>query len=69
VQKRSVNLEIISCFEEFIAALNNYEVEYLLVGGYAVILHGYVRTTGVLDIWIRPVVENFHKMQKAFLQF
>jgi hypothetical protein len=27
-------------FQEFIAALNDAEVEYMLVGGYAVILHG-----------------------------
>ena len=33
-------------FRDFIDALNKNEVEYLLVGGYAVILNGYRRTTG-----------------------
>ena len=33
-------------FREFLKALNTQNVEYILVGGMAVILHGYVRTTG-----------------------
>ena len=36
--------------------LNN--VEYLLIGGYAVIFHGYPRSTGDMDIWVRPSNEN-----------
>ena len=36
-------------FRDFIQALNEAEVAYLLVGGYSVILHGYSRTTGDLD--------------------
>ncbi|MFT7481861.1 MAG: hypothetical protein ACI8WW_000791 [Oceanospirillaceae bacterium] len=35
-----------SDFRDFIQALNNTSVDYLLIGGYSVILHGYVRTTG-----------------------
>ena len=35
-------------FEDFIVALNNNEVEYMVVGGYSVILYGYSRTTGDL---------------------
>jgi len=37
-------------FQEFISALNKHNVEYILVGGYAVVLHGHSRTTGDLDI-------------------
>jgi hypothetical protein len=37
---------------EFIKALNYCNVEYVLVGEYSVILHGYSRTTGDLDIWV-----------------
>jgi len=37
-------------FTDFITSLNKFEVEYLLVGGYAVIYHGYNRTTGDLDM-------------------
>ncbi len=38
-------------FRDFLKALNKQEVRYLLVGGFAVILHGYSRTTGDMDIW------------------
>ena len=56
-------------FQEFIVALNEKDVEYILVGGYAVILHGYHRTTGDLDIWINPTRENYQKMKSAFYAF
>ncbi len=58
-----------SDFLDFIKALNKAEVEYILVGGYSVILHGYARTTGDMDIWINPVEENYNKLKKAFLIF
>jgi predicted nucleotidyltransferase len=34
--------------------LNNNKVEYIVVGGYAVNYHGYRRTTGDIDLWIKP---------------
>lgn len=37
-------------FLEFLELLEKHKVEFLLVGGYAVILHGYVRSTGDLDL-------------------
>ncbi len=36
-------------FKEFLKLLNLYEVEYLLVGGYAVGYYGYPRYTGDVD--------------------
>ncbi len=33
-------------------------VEFLLIGGYAVIFHGYARSTGDMDIWVKPSNEN-----------
>lgn len=56
-------------FKDFILALNNAEVEYIIVGGYAVIYHGYNRTTGDLDIWVNPTPENYSKLKMAFLLF
>lgn len=41
-------------FADFLNALQDCEVEYILVGGYAVIYHGYNRTTGELDVWVNP---------------
>jgi len=45
-------------FKEFIELLNNHKVEYLLVGGYALGIHGYPRYTGDMDIWVKPTPEN-----------
>mgnify|MGYP005850692607 CR=1 FL=1 len=45
-------------FKEFIKLLNDQKVDYLLVGGYAVVLYGYVRYTGDIDIWIKPTNQN-----------
>lgn len=56
-------------FRDFLQALNNNNVEYLLVGGYAVIFHGYPRTTGDMDVWVNRTKENYQKLLKAFAAF
>ncbi|MBK9982337.1 MAG: nucleotidyltransferase [Saprospiraceae bacterium] len=56
-------------FQDFIRALNDSDVKYILVGGYAVIIHGYNRTTGDLDIWVERSAENYQKIIKAFQKF
>ncbi|MEI3802007.1 MULTISPECIES: hypothetical protein [Chitinophaga] len=56
-------------FRDFIRALNNNQVEYILVGGYAVILHGYRRVTGDMDIWVNRTKENYLKLTRAFAEF
>lgn len=56
-------------FREFIQALNRYNVDYLLIGGYSVILHGYNRTTGDMDIWVRKTALNYDKLTQAMNSF
>lgn len=58
-----------SDFRDFLQALNDQEVRYLLVGGYSVILHGYPRTTGDMDLWVERTAENYHRITAAFAQF
>ena len=58
-----------SDFIDFLNALNNHAVEYIIVGGYAVIIHGYSRTTGDLDIWINPTELNYSRLLESFLEF
>lgn len=58
-----------SDFRDFIAALNKNHVRYILVGGYSVILHGYSRTTGDMDLWVERTEENYLKIVKAFAEF
>lgn len=56
-------------FLQFLDLLNKHQVEYLLVGGHAVILHGYPRTTGDMDIWVSPTNENAHKLVKTIDEY
>jgi hypothetical protein len=56
-------------FKEFVQLLNENKVEYLLVGGYAVALHGYPRFTGDLEIWVNPANSNAIKVLNAVQQF
>lgn len=56
-------------FREFLLALNTNKVRYILVGGYSVILHGYPRTTGDMDLWVERSSENYSKLKKAFESF
>ncbi|MGB2682800.1 MAG: hypothetical protein WBE39_15975 [Candidatus Competibacter sp.] len=56
-------------FKEFVELLNKNNVEYLIVGGYAVGIHGYPRYTGDLDIWINATRQNAHKMVAVLDEF
>lgn len=56
-------------FREFIELLNNNEVKYLIVGGYAVAVHGHPRYTKELDIWIHADSGNVEKLMSALKQF
>lgn len=56
-------------FRNFITCFNDNNVKYILVGGYSVILHGYSRTTGDMDLWVERTSENYKNIRAAFLQF
>jgi predicted nucleotidyltransferase len=56
-------------FREFIQSLNDNQVRYLVVGGYAVALHGHPRYTKDIDVWIEISLDNAQKMLKALDQF
>lgn len=49
-------------FEDFIKLLNQHEVDYMIIGGYAMAFHGKPRYTGDLDIWIDISESNAQKM-------
>jgi len=40
--------------QNLLRGLNKHGVDYIVIGGYAVNFHGYRRTTGDIDLWIRP---------------
>lgn len=56
-------------FREFIQSLNDNRVRYLVVGGYAVALHGHPRYTKDIDIWIEMSPENAANIINALEQF
>ena len=49
-------------FREFIKLLNENNVRYLLVGGYAVAAHGHPHYTKDMDIWIQLNKSNAEKL-------
>ena len=56
-------------FREFLKLLNEADVEYLLIGGYAVGYHGYPRTTADMDVWVAISADNASKLVSAFHDF
>lgn len=44
-------------------------VDYVVVGGYAVIAHGFPRTTGDLDILVRPTAVNAQRVVRALVSY
>lgn len=56
-------------FKEFLRLLQAHEVEYLLIGGYAVAYHGYPRATQDLDIWIAIEPGNAARMTAVLREF
>jgi hypothetical protein len=56
-------------FQEFFLALNEKKVNYVLVGGYSVIYHGFPRTTGDLDLFVEVSKENYGNLVLAFELF
>ncbi len=56
-------------FRDLLTELERADVEYLLIGGYAVALHGKPRYTKDIDIWIGSGQVNFEKLERALEGF
>lgn len=56
-------------FKEFVELLNTNDVKYLVVGGYAVALHGHPRYTKDLDVWIELSPGNADRILSALDKF
>lgn len=64
-----MELELQQDFKELFKSLNKNEVRYLLVGGYAVVIYGYVRNTNDIDIVVSSDRLNAEKLVKALTEF
>ena len=56
-------------FLDFISLCNQYNVKYLVIGGYAVGIHGYPRLTKDLDISIQMSEDNAEKIVQVINDF
>jgi hypothetical protein len=56
-------------FLDLLQAFADAKVEYLLVGGYAVMFHGYPRATKDLDLWISATPANIQAVKRALAAF
>jgi len=59
----------IQSHQQLLKCLLQHKVNFLLVGGYAVIYHGYKRTTGDMDLWIEPSNQNKTNLIEALKTF
>ncbi len=61
--------EINEDFADILRALADVGAEFLLVGAHALAVHGIVRATGDIDLWVRPSADNAQRVIDALRRF
>jgi hypothetical protein len=56
-------------FRDMVAMLCDEGAEFLVVGAYAVSFHGHARTTGDMDLLVRPTAANAARVWRALVRF
>jgi hypothetical protein len=56
-------------YKELLQLLNEFEVEYLIVGGFAVMKYGEPRYTKDLNLWVRNSAQNSLRVVEALKKF
>ncbi|MEE9913856.1 MAG: hypothetical protein K4571_19270 [Deltaproteobacteria bacterium] len=56
-------------FKELLALFKGHNVEYMIVGAYALAFHGVPRFTGDMDIFVRPSIGNAQNILSALENF
>ena len=56
-------------YKDILSAFNDADVDYLLVGAYALAAHGLPRATGDIDLWVRRSAANAEKLMRALAAF
>jgi len=56
-------------FRDMLCALNDAGADYLVVGAYALAVHGMPRATGDIDLWVRPSEDNARRVWDALRAF
>lgn len=56
-------------FRDILLCLKEAEVEFIIVGAYALAAHGFPRATGDIDIWVKNSSENADRIMNALAKF
>lgn len=56
-------------FRDMLSEFSAHEVDYLVVGAYALAYHGLPRATGDIDLWVRCSPENAERVREALMAF
>ena len=56
-------------YKEMLSALCAENVEFILIGAYALAAHGFPRATLDMDVWVRPTPANADRICKALVRF
>ena len=69
ISRREASVKINSDFRDLLRNLNEAGVRYLIVGGYAVMVHTEPRYTKDLDVWVHNSAQNSHCVVEALKKF
>lgn len=56
-------------YKDLLKIFNAFGVDYMIIGAYAMAAHGIVRSTGDMDIFVRPDINNAKKVYAALAKF
>ena len=56
-------------FKDLLSEFNAANVEFLVVGAHALAVHGHIRATKDLDVWVRPSLDNARRIMLALATF
>jgi hypothetical protein len=56
-------------YRDMLLALSDEKVRFMLVGAYALAVHGYPRATMDIDIWVMPSLQNADAVLRALRRF
>ena len=62
-------MEIQRDYKELLELFNAHNVDYVIVGGYALAFHGAPRFTGDIDLFVKPDAKNAQRILAALSEF
>ncbi len=62
-------MDLAADFRDLLRAFSDHDVRFLVVGAYALAVHGRPRATGDLDVWVDPTPENAERAHAALSAF